>query len=155
MSGGGGVAVVVGDGGVVIVDGGVVFGGGSGSGTAAAGGDSDGGGGSGVNRRRVRESDIDDRIDRSEGNNFGFAGKSPSEKFSGDGGCGLPAVAAGEKGGWPPVEESNKRIIMVNVIPPDHVDDVPVVEPNQHDDVPIVPEPVLVDEDEDPKEEEP
>ncbi|GKF18586.1 hypothetical protein Tco_0063504, partial [Tanacetum coccineum] len=27
---------------------------------------------------------------------------------------------------------------MVNVIPPDHVDDVPVVEPNQHDDVPIV-----------------
>nr|GEY05044.1 hypothetical protein [Tanacetum cinerariifolium] len=45
-------------------------------------------------------------------------------------------------------------IIMVNVIPPDHVDDVPVVEPNQHDDVPVVPEPVLVDEDEDPKEEE-
>ncbi|GKA84903.1 hypothetical protein Tco_0806557 [Tanacetum coccineum] len=29
-------------------------------------------------------------------------------------------------------------IIMVNVIPPDHVDDVPVVEPNQHDDVPVV-----------------
>ncbi|GJZ72913.1 putative reverse transcriptase domain-containing protein [Tanacetum coccineum] len=26
---------------------------------------------------------------------------------------------------------------MVNVIPPDHVDDVPVGEPNQHDDVPI------------------
>nr|GEV64366.1 hypothetical protein [Tanacetum cinerariifolium] len=44
---------------------------------------------------------------------------------------------------------------MVNVIPPDHVDDVPVVEPNQHDDVPVVPEPVLEDEDEDPKEEEP
>ncbi|GKD61535.1 hypothetical protein Tco_1299044 [Tanacetum coccineum] len=43
---------------------------------------------------------------------------------------------------------------MVNVIPPDHVDDVPVVEPNKHDDVPVVPEPVLVDEDEDPKEEE-
>nr|GEV45333.1 retrovirus-related Pol polyprotein from transposon TNT 1-94 [Tanacetum cinerariifolium] len=57
----------------------------SGSGTAAAGGDSGGGGGSGVNRRRVRESDIDDRIDRSEGNNFGFAGKSPPEKFSGGG----------------------------------------------------------------------
>nr|GFA40744.1 hypothetical protein [Tanacetum cinerariifolium] len=35
--------------------------------------------------RRVRESDIDDRIDRSEGNNFGFAGKSPPEKFSGGG----------------------------------------------------------------------
>nr|GEW57475.1 reverse transcriptase domain-containing protein [Tanacetum cinerariifolium] len=43
---------------------------------------------------------------------------------------------------------------MVNVIPPNHVDDVPVVEPNQHDDVPVVPEPVLVDEDKDPKEEE-
>nr|GEU55261.1 hypothetical protein [Tanacetum cinerariifolium] len=43
---------------------------------------------------------------------------------------------------------------MVNVIPPDHVDDVPVVKPNQHDDVPIVPEPVLVDEDEESKEEE-
>ncbi|GKC85562.1 hypothetical protein Tco_1141279 [Tanacetum coccineum] len=43
---------------------------------------------------------------------------------------------------------------MVNVIPPDHVDDVPVIESNQHDDVPVVPEHVLVDEDEDPKEEE-
>nr|GEW15214.1 hypothetical protein [Tanacetum cinerariifolium] len=43
---------------------------------------------------------------------------------------------------------------MENVIPPDHVDDVPVVEPNQHDDVPVVPEPVLEDEDEDPEEEE-
>nr|GFB00200.1 hypothetical protein [Tanacetum cinerariifolium] len=43
---------------------------------------------------------------------------------------------------------------MVNVIPPDHVDDVLIVEPNQHDDVPVVLEPVLVDEDEDPKEEE-
>ncbi|GKA17342.1 hypothetical protein Tco_0697179 [Tanacetum coccineum] len=43
---------------------------------------------------------------------------------------------------------------MVNVIPPNHVDDVPVVEPNQHDDVPVVPEPVLEDEDEDPEEEE-
>nr|GEU37144.1 hypothetical protein [Tanacetum cinerariifolium] len=37
-------------------------------------------------------------------------------------------------------------------IPPDHVDDVPVVEPYQHDDVPVVTDPVLVDEDEDPKE---
>nr|GFA69342.1 hypothetical protein [Tanacetum cinerariifolium] len=46
------------------------------------------------------------------------------------------------------------KIIMVNVIPPDHVDDVPVVEPNQHDYVFVVPEPVLVDEDEDPEEEE-
>ncbi|GJX35591.1 hypothetical protein Tco_0247148 [Tanacetum coccineum] len=41
---------------------------------------------------------------------------------------------------------------MVNVIPLDHVDDVPVVEPNQHDDVPVVPEPVLVDEEEDSEE---
>ncbi|GJV07364.1 hypothetical protein Tco_1345020 [Tanacetum coccineum] len=45
-------------------------------------------------------------------------------------------------------------IIMVNLIPPYHVDDVPVVEPNQHDDVPVIPEPVLVDEDEDPEEDE-
>ncbi|GJR74467.1 putative reverse transcriptase domain-containing protein [Tanacetum coccineum] len=45
-------------------------------------------------------------------------------------------------------------IIMVNVIPPDHVDDLHVVEPNQHDDVPAIPEHVLVDEDKDPKEEE-
>ncbi|GKD54223.1 hypothetical protein Tco_1287610 [Tanacetum coccineum] len=43
---------------------------------------------------------------------------------------------------------------MVNVIPPDHVDDVPIVELNQHDDVPVVPETVLEDEDEDPEEEE-
>ncbi|GKB64589.1 putative reverse transcriptase domain-containing protein [Tanacetum coccineum] len=43
---------------------------------------------------------------------------------------------------------------MVNVIPLDHVDDVPIVEPNQHDDVPVVPEQVLVDEDEDPEEDE-
>ncbi|GJZ38578.1 hypothetical protein Tco_0585141 [Tanacetum coccineum] len=41
---------------------------------------------------------------------------------------------------------------MVNEIPPDHVDDVPVVEPNQHDDVPVVPEPIIEDEDEDPEE---
>nr|GFA41716.1 hypothetical protein [Tanacetum cinerariifolium] len=46
------------------------------------------------------------------------------------------------------------KIIMVNIIPPDHVDDVPIVEPNQHDNVLVVPEPVLEDEDEDPKEEE-
>ncbi|GJS43527.1 hypothetical protein Tco_0568570 [Tanacetum coccineum] len=45
-------------------------------------------------------------------------------------------------------------IILVNVIPPDHVDDLPIVEPNQLDDVPVIPEPVLVDEDEDPEEEE-
>nr|GEW96866.1 cytochrome c biogenesis FN, mitochondrial [Tanacetum cinerariifolium] len=46
------------------------------------------------------------------------------------------------------------KIIMVNVILPDHVDDVPVVELNQHDDVLVVPDPVLVDEDKDPEEEE-
>nr|GFD51538.1 hypothetical protein [Tanacetum cinerariifolium] len=45
-------------------------------------------------------------------------------------------------------------IIMMNVIPPDHVDDVPIVEPNQNDDVPVVLEPVLVDENEDPEEDE-
>nr|GEX17671.1 reverse transcriptase domain-containing protein [Tanacetum cinerariifolium] len=45
------------------------------------------------------------------------------------------------------------QIIMVNIIPPDHVDDVPVIEPNQYDDVPVVLEHVLVDEDEDLKEE--
>ncbi|GJS25657.1 ribonuclease H-like domain-containing protein [Tanacetum coccineum] len=49
---------------------------------------------------------------------------------------------------------SDSEIIMVNVIPPDHVDDVPVVDPNQYDDVHVVPEPVLVDEDEDPEEDE-
>nr|GEV18180.1 reverse transcriptase domain-containing protein [Tanacetum cinerariifolium] len=43
---------------------------------------------------------------------------------------------------------------MVNIIPLDHVDEVPVVELNQHDDVPVVPEPVLVDENKDPKEDE-
>nr|GFA45046.1 hypothetical protein [Tanacetum cinerariifolium] len=43
---------------------------------------------------------------------------------------------------------------MVKVIPPDHVDDVPIVDPNYYDDVPVVPEPVLVDEDEDPEEKE-
>ncbi|GJX36277.1 putative reverse transcriptase domain-containing protein [Tanacetum coccineum] len=43
---------------------------------------------------------------------------------------------------------------MVNEIPLDNVDDVPVVEPNQHDDVPVVPELVLEDEDEDPEEDE-
>ncbi|GJS86636.1 hypothetical protein Tco_0769272 [Tanacetum coccineum] len=46
------------------------------------------------------------------------------------------------------------QIIMVSEIPLDYVDDVPVVEPNHHEDVPIVLEPVLVDEDEDPKKDE-
>ncbi|GJR83908.1 hypothetical protein Tco_0154693 [Tanacetum coccineum] len=43
---------------------------------------------------------------------------------------------------------------MVNEVPPNHVDDVPIVELNQHDDVPVFPEPVLVDEDEDLEEDE-
>nr|GEX50071.1 hypothetical protein [Tanacetum cinerariifolium] len=43
---------------------------------------------------------------------------------------------------------------MVNVIPPNHVDDVPIVEPNQHNDVPVVPDHVLVNEDKDIEEEE-
>ncbi|GJX11847.1 hypothetical protein Tco_0201706 [Tanacetum coccineum] len=42
---------------------------------------------------------------------------------------------------------------MANIIPPDHVDDLPIVELNQPDAVLVIPEPVLVDEDEDPKEE--
>ncbi|GJX77409.1 hypothetical protein Tco_0324220 [Tanacetum coccineum] len=45
-------------------------------------------------------------------------------------------------------------LIMENVIPLDHVDDVPVVEPNQPDAIPVILEPVLVDEDEDPEKEE-
>ncbi|GJV37809.1 hypothetical protein Tco_1410286 [Tanacetum coccineum] len=49
---------------------------------------------------------------------------------------------------------SEPKIIMVNVIPPNYVDDVPVIEPNQHDDVRVVPDPVLEDEDEDPEKEE-
>ncbi|GJX44315.1 putative reverse transcriptase domain-containing protein [Tanacetum coccineum] len=36
-----------------------------------------------------------------------------------------------------PIEIVDKEIIMVNEIPLNHVDDVPVVEPNQHDDVPV------------------
>nr|GEY39512.1 hypothetical protein [Tanacetum cinerariifolium] len=40
---------------------------------------------------------------------------------------------------------------MVNIIPSDHVNEVPIIEPNQHDDVL---EPVLVDEDEDPEKDE-
>nr|GFB92860.1 hypothetical protein [Tanacetum cinerariifolium] len=44
-------------------------------------------------RWRVGESGVDEWIDRSEGNNFGFAEKSPPEKFSGGG-----SMVAG--GGW-------------------------------------------------------
>nr|GEW57231.1 hypothetical protein [Tanacetum cinerariifolium] len=50
---------------------------------------------------QVGESGVDDWIDRSEGNKFGFAEKSPPEKFSG-GGSLVAAVAAGWLG-WPAV----------------------------------------------------
>ncbi|GJW88213.1 hypothetical protein Tco_0163553, partial [Tanacetum coccineum] len=53
-----------------------------------------------------------------------------------------------------PYYDEQRKIIMVNVILPDHVDDVPIVELNQHDDIPVVPKPVLEGEDEDPKEKE-
>nr|GEY98656.1 hypothetical protein [Tanacetum cinerariifolium] len=46
--------------------------------------------------RRVRESDIGDQIDRETRNLFGFAEKSPPEKFSGGG----RAVAGWSAGGW-------------------------------------------------------
>ncbi|GKE61319.1 hypothetical protein Tco_1511686 [Tanacetum coccineum] len=43
---------------------------------------------------------------------------------------------------------------MVNVFPPDHVDDLPEVDPNQPDLALVIPESALVDENEEPKEEE-
>ncbi|GKD74767.1 hypothetical protein Tco_1333049, partial [Tanacetum coccineum] len=43
---------------------------------------------------------------------------------------------------------------MVNVFPPDHVNDIPEVEPNQLDPTLAIPEPDLVDENEEPEEEE-
>nr|GFA38216.1 hypothetical protein [Tanacetum cinerariifolium] len=52
------------------------------------------------------------------------------------------------------VPVSVHKIIMENVISPDHVDDLPVVEPNQPDVVPFIPQRVLVDEDEDSEEKE-
>ncbi|GKG36940.1 hypothetical protein Tco_0447113, partial [Tanacetum coccineum] len=45
-------------------------------------------------------------------------------------------------------------IIMVNVFSPDHVDDLPEVEPNQPNLAPAIPEPALVNENEEPEEEE-
>ncbi|GJW51549.1 hypothetical protein Tco_0092900 [Tanacetum coccineum] len=45
------------------------------------------------------------------------------------------------------------EIIMVNVFPPDHVDDLHEVELNQPDLVAAIPEPALVDENEEPEEE--
>nr|GEV93938.1 hypothetical protein [Tanacetum cinerariifolium] len=46
--------------------------------------------------RRVEGSDIDDWIDRSEGNNFGFAGKSPPENSGGG-----DVMVAGRRQWWP------------------------------------------------------
>nr|GEX84422.1 hypothetical protein [Tanacetum cinerariifolium] len=65
-----------------------------------------GGGGSGV-RWRVGESSVDDWIDRSEGNKFGFAGKSSPEKFSGGGSVVAAVAAAG--GRWPVGVDSGER----------------------------------------------
>nr|GFC18819.1 hypothetical protein [Tanacetum cinerariifolium] len=49
--------------------------------------------------RRVRESGVEDRIDRETGSLFGFAGKSPPEKFSGGSSVVAAVTAAG--GRWP------------------------------------------------------
>ncbi|GJS22597.1 hypothetical protein Tco_0451229 [Tanacetum coccineum] len=49
------------------------------------------------------------------------------------------------------LSESKDTIIVAKL---NHDDEVPVVEPNQHNDVSVVLEPVLEDEDEDPKEDE-
>nr|GEX58891.1 putative reverse transcriptase domain-containing protein [Tanacetum cinerariifolium] len=67
-----------------------------------------------------------------------------------------PVKAEKGKGSRVTKDEVNDgmEIIMVNEIPPNHVDDVPVVEPDQHDDVLVILEPVFYDEDEDPEEDE-
>nr|GEZ67576.1 hypothetical protein [Tanacetum cinerariifolium] len=54
--------------------------------------------GGGTEKGRVRESGVDERVDRVTGTLFGFAGKIPPEKFSG-GGRRRRRVA----GWWPPV----------------------------------------------------
>nr|GEW52535.1 hypothetical protein [Tanacetum cinerariifolium] len=57
-----------------------------------------GGGGCGVvEKRRVRESGIDERVDRKTSSLFGFAGKIPPEKFSGGG---VKVVGVGGSGGF-------------------------------------------------------
>nr|GFC95056.1 hypothetical protein [Tanacetum cinerariifolium] len=58
---------------------------GSGGGDSGEGGVGVGGSGGSEVRWRVGESGVDDWIDRSEGNKFGFARKSPPEMFSGGG----------------------------------------------------------------------
>nr|GEZ78207.1 hypothetical protein [Tanacetum cinerariifolium] len=74
-----------------------------------------GSGGSGV-RWRVGESGVDDWIDRSEGNKFGFVGKSPPEKISGGGSVVAAVAAAG--GRWPVGVDSGERreVVCVCVI---------------------------------------
>ncbi|GJS41075.1 hypothetical protein Tco_0566118 [Tanacetum coccineum] len=46
------------------------------------------------------------------------------------------------------------KIIMANIFPPDHVNDLPEVEPNQPDLAPAILKPALVDENKEPEEEE-
>nr|GFA35875.1 hypothetical protein [Tanacetum cinerariifolium] len=58
-----------------------------------------GGSGGGTVGQRVGASDIVDRVDREVRKLFGFAGKSPPEKFSGGGS--LVVVVAGGGGRWP------------------------------------------------------
>ncbi|GJR30862.1 putative reverse transcriptase domain-containing protein [Tanacetum coccineum] len=126
-------------------DGGVGCGGGSGGGVGCGGGSDSGG----RRRRRIcqeREWGLDALM--SMGRVFKTRLRRRGVKQSG--GIDLEFKIVNEYS----VLVNKIKIIMVNEIPPDHVDDVPVVEPNQHDDVPVDPEPVLVDEDEDPKEDE-
>nr|GEV08662.1 ribonuclease H-like domain-containing protein [Tanacetum cinerariifolium] len=106
--------------------------------------------------RRVVKSDVVDLVDRGRRSIFGVHRKSSPKKFSGGGWW--PAAAGGRNSTPYPNDILDEvvlitMIIVVNVLPPDHLDDVPVVEPNQHDDVLVVPEPVLEDEDEDLEEE--
>ncbi|GKD05846.1 hypothetical protein Tco_1180820, partial [Tanacetum coccineum] len=63
-------------------------------------------------------------------------------------------VTKGNGNGGVEVLSCGLLIIMVNVIPPDHVDDLPEVEPNQPDLAPAIPEHALVDENKEPEEEE-
>nr|GEU87774.1 hypothetical protein [Tanacetum cinerariifolium] len=78
-----------------VVQGELVWGGGG-----VGSGDGDSGGGSGVTRWwwRVKESGVGDRVDREVRKLFGFAGKSPPEKFFGGGWW--PAGGMEVAGGW-------------------------------------------------------
>nr|GEW97613.1 hypothetical protein [Tanacetum cinerariifolium] len=72
--------------------------------------------GSGVTRWwwRVKESGVDDRVDRETRNLFGFARKIPPEKFSGGG----RVVAGWPAGGWG--REYFKECVCLFVIPNDN-----------------------------------